>query len=146
MTPRREFLSTCACAGGLGALSLIGIGCGGKSGSPTQPAPSGTFSVKLADHPALANDNTAVGVSGTPAGSIFVTHTTGSSYFALSRICTHQGCTVNLPGSGAPSILPCPCHGSQYNLNGSVARGPAPQALQSWPVTLNNAVLEINFG
>jgi cytochrome b6-f complex iron-sulfur subunit len=145
MATRREFLQTCA--GGLGALSLVDLACGygGKTTAPEPQPASGTFDLDLTAHPALAADNAAITVSGTPAGTIFVTHTTGTSYFALSRICTHQGCTVDLPTSGSPGILPCPCHGSRYDLNGTVAQGPAPRALQSWTVTRDNNVLTIHF-
>jgi cytochrome b6-f complex iron-sulfur subunit len=45
---------------------------------------------------------------------------------ALSLICTHLGCTVEQKDDG----FACPCHGSRYNAEGQVTRGPAPQALR----------------
>jgi cytochrome b6-f complex iron-sulfur subunit len=56
---------------------------------------------------------------------------------ALSSICTHAGCTVNY--STTRMNLGCPCHGSQFNLNGSVARGPAAIALKTYTATLDAA-------
>lgn len=41
----------------------------------------------------------------------------------LSATCSHLGCTVNLP-TGANHFL-CPCHGSQFDLEGNVIHGPA---------------------
>lgn len=48
---------------------------------------------------------------------------------ALSMLCTHVCCTVNFdPGS---KELFCPCHGSVFNESGAVLGGPAPSALPS---------------
>lgn len=138
---RREFLKACTCLGAAGALGWLLTGCGEEAG-PGEPDPTGTHVVDLADHPALAADQSVAVVSGTPAGSIFVTHTTGDSYFALSRRCTHQGCTVN----ATTPTLNCPCHGSKFNLNGAVAQGPAPRALTGWTVTREGSLLTVHFG
>lgn len=42
-------------------------------------------------------------------------------------VCTHLGCVV--PWSEANNKFICPCHGSQYDEEGSVVRGPAPLPL-----------------
>mmetsp|Transcript_26206 Transcript_26206/g.56779 ORF Transcript_26206/g.56779 Transcript_26206/m.56779 type:complete len:268 (-) Transcript_26206:100-903(-) len=47
--------------------------------------------------------------------------------FALNAICTHLGCVV--PWSEANNKFMCPCHGSQYDPDGAVIRGPAPLPL-----------------
>ena len=47
--------------------------------------------------------------------------------FALLSVCTHLGCVV--PWSKAANKFCCPCHGSQYDENGKVVRGPAPLSL-----------------
>ena len=41
--------------------------------------------------------------------------------YALSSVCTHLGCNVHIAGEH----FECPCHGSQYDLNGAVLQGPA---------------------
>lgn len=46
---------------------------------------------------------------------------------AISLVCTHLGCLVHPEGDG----FTCPCHGSQYDADGTVVRGPATQALQA---------------
>jgi Rieske Fe-S protein len=33
-------------------------------------------------------------------------------------------------------LIECPCHGSRYRLDGTVAGGPAPRALPARPVTV----------
>ncbi|MBD3419644.1 MAG: Rieske 2Fe-2S domain-containing protein [Chitinivibrionales bacterium] len=44
---------------------------------------------------------------------------------AISLVCTHLGCTVNVVETG----FQCPCHGSQYDVEGTVVGGPAPRTL-----------------
>ncbi len=44
---------------------------------------------------------------------------------AISLVCTHLGCTVNVVETG----FLCPCHGSQYDADGLVVGGPAPKTL-----------------
>jgi Rieske Fe-S protein len=51
-------------------------------------------------------------------------------WVALSPVCTHQGCIVDVQGAA----LVCPCHGSTYDRQGRVVRGPAERALTSYPV------------
>jgi cytochrome b6-f complex iron-sulfur subunit len=41
--------------------------------------------------------------------------------------CTHKGCLVKF--SEKNNRIECPCHGSQYDLNGNVLKGPASRPL-----------------
>lgn len=45
--------------------------------------------------------------------------------FALSLVCTHLGCTVNVTADN----LVCPCHGSVFNRDGQVLKGPSDKPL-----------------
>jgi cytochrome b6-f complex iron-sulfur subunit len=45
----------------------------------------------------------------------------------LNAICTHLGCVV--PWNSGENKFICPCHGSQYDPEGAVVRGPAPLPL-----------------
>jgi cytochrome b6-f complex iron-sulfur subunit len=47
--------------------------------------------------------------------------------FGLNAVCTHLGCVV--PWNSNLNRFACPCHGSQYNAQGKVVRGPAPLSL-----------------
>jgi cytochrome b6-f complex iron-sulfur subunit len=49
---------------------------------------------------------------------------------ALSTICTHKGCEVRV----LPDAFQCPCHGSEYSVDGAVVEGPASQPLQRFAV------------
>ncbi len=52
---------------------------------------------------------------------------TETGFSALSLACPHLGCTVQ---DGSVELV-CPCHGSRFDANGAVLRGPARQALRS---------------
>jgi Rieske Fe-S protein len=52
---------------------------------------------------------------------------TGGAIYALSATCTHMGCLISWLDS-AGSFL-CPCHGAQYNADGTVLSGIARQPL-----------------
>lgn len=45
----------------------------------------------------------------------------------LSPKCTHLGCRIT---SNINNIFTCPCHGSQFNLDGEVLKGPAMKQLK----------------
>lgn len=47
--------------------------------------------------------------------------------FAINAVCTHMGCVVQW--DAAENKFVCHCHGSQYDPEGTVIRGPAPLSL-----------------
>ncbi|ACB52306.1 cytochrome b6-f complex Rieske iron-sulfur subunit, plastoquinol--plastocyanin reductase [Crocosphaera subtropica ATCC 51142] len=47
--------------------------------------------------------------------------------YGINAVCTHLGCVV--PWNASEDKFICPCHGSQYNAQGKVVRGPAPLSL-----------------
>ena len=47
---------------------------------------------------------------------------------ALSARCTHLGCIVHF--NDAEGARECPCHGSRFDIDGSVIQGPANKPLQ----------------
>jgi len=51
---------------------------------------------------------------------------TAAGFHAISAVCTHLGCNVN---HDEDQGFTCPCHGSTYDLDGEVTRGPA-----AWPL------------
>jgi cytochrome b6-f complex iron-sulfur subunit len=56
--------------------------------------------------------------------------------YAMSAVCTHAGCLLDdTPGTIASGLF-CPCHGSAFDGNGAVTRGPARQPLQHYAVSI----------
>jgi cytochrome b6-f complex iron-sulfur subunit len=54
-------------------------------------------------------------------------------YIALSLVCPHLGCTVNVTSDG----FACPCHGSRFTSDGSMRNGPASRPLTSLKVEVS---------
>jgi Rieske Fe-S protein len=51
----------------------------------------------------------------------------GAGIYAVTAICTHNGCKVHL---AAGQGFSCPCHDSAYDLQGNVTQGPARRPLK----------------
>lgn len=66
------------------------------------------------------------------AGAVqgFVVNRSGNLH-ALSRTCTHMGCTINFSKSDQAFI--CPCHGAEFDMTGQVLSGPGGYYGQSIP-------------
>jgi cytochrome b6-f complex iron-sulfur subunit len=56
----------------------------------------------------------------------------GNKVAAISTTCTHLGCIVAPSQTG----FQCPCHGSQFDVDGNVTGGPAPKALAWFQVSI----------
>jgi len=132
---RRFFVVT---TGATVAGTFTGCGGGGSSPSspstPTTPPPiTGEIRVPLmgVGETVTASANLVGGLQ-TP---LAVTRTSQTEVVAVSRICTHEGCTVNLPTS-AGATLDCPCHGSRFRTTGQVVNGPAARALFQFPARI----------
>lgn len=68
----------------------------------------------------------AQGLKGDPT-YIVVEGTDAIASYGINAVCTHLGCVV--PWNASENKFICPCHGSQYNAEGKVVRGPAPLSL-----------------
>lgn len=90
--------------------------------APVVPAPANG----AAPVDAIAKTSDIPVGSGKILGDIVVTQPTAGDFRGFSSTCTHQGCLVNEITDGA---IICPCHASSFNLDGTVAGGPAPSPL-----------------
>ncbi len=125
---RRRFLTagaevalagSVACAG-CGSDSAEGIS-GPVSGGNVKDVPVGHFAFVPGRPVVLARD--------------------ADGLYAFSSICTHQGCDIASEGSiitatGTATGLRCDCHGSMFDKNGAVIRGPARAPLEHYQVDL----------
>jgi menaquinol-cytochrome c reductase iron-sulfur subunit len=62
-------------------------------------------------------------------------------FTAFAVYCTHLGCPVQWLQT--PKLFLCPCHGSVFNGDGSVAGGPAPRPLFQYPVRVVKGRVQI---
>ena len=79
---------------------------------------------------------------------LIIIRASNSAVRALSRNCTHAGFSVNF--DSVNNNLPCSAqggsHGSIFNLNGTVQRGPASRSLTSYNASINSegTIITIN--
>lgn len=64
-----------------------------------------------------------------------------SSFIAYAVYCTHLGCPIHWLNDA--KIFLCPCHGSVFNADGTVAGGPAPRSLFQYEVRVSNGDIQI---
>ncbi|MGW8320795.1 MAG: Rieske 2Fe-2S domain-containing protein [Thermodesulfobacteriota bacterium] len=83
-------------------------------------------------------------VTAFPRGQFYLACLEDGGFLAISRKCTHLGCTV--PWVEEDNRFACPCHGSAFDITGSVVQAPAPRALDLFPVTIENNVVRVNTG
>jgi Rieske Fe-S protein len=106
----------------------------------TSAASNGVLTMQLSDFPALQNALGSVRVSVDPlAGSspsgafypVIVTCGNSNDFYAVSSNCTHRGCVVSAYDG---NVISCPCHGSQFAMDGSLVKGPATTSLATYQV------------
>jgi nitrite reductase/ring-hydroxylating ferredoxin subunit len=115
--------------------------------APTAP---GRFRISLDDFPVLNNEFTSIrlavnpllpGVGSYPDGNfypILVNRGEGTQFYALDAECQHASCTVPIYEEAMGGII-CPCHGSVYDIDGSVLETPATRPLRQYGVTFDGA-------
>jgi len=79
-----------------------------------------------------------------PQGKFYLARLPDGGFLALSRSCTHLGCS--LPWDEKKQEFVCPCHGSVFDIRGEVRQPPAPRALDLFPVSIENNVVRIDTG
>ena len=121
---RRYFLKVIAA--GTATSAAVLTGCYGGGGG----APESVGDVTAGNVSALQVGQ----VKGVPGSAVFVGRDANGVY-AMTTTCTHQGCDL-ASGDITSTTITCPCHGSQYDLNGTVVRGPAPQSLTHYAVSI----------
>jgi len=95
----------------------------------------------VSDFPTLASVGgiaTTV-VSGVP---IAIVRTSSSAFSVFSRICPHQGSTINKSGSG----FVCPNHGATFNSSGQWIGGQRTSNLTSYPAAYDAATDMLTIG
>lgn len=143
MTPpatmdRRDFVVSCACAGFAGVALLTG--CAALVTHPV-PVTAGRVRLALSRYPELGRPDGAIKILPTGQEDPIYVLVVDDGFVALSPICTHRGCTVDVHG---PRLV-CPCHGSTYDRFGAVLKGPAQRTLTRYPVAKDGDALNIEL-
>lgn len=83
-------------------------------------------------------------VTAFPRGRFYLARLTDGGFLALSRRCTHLGCTV--PWVEEEKRFLCPCHSSAFDIHGDVLRNPAARALDLFRVSIENEIVKVDTG
>ncbi len=76
-------------------------------------------------------------------GRFYLARLADGGFLALSRECTHLGCTV--PWVAEEDRFVCPCHASSFDITGEVLSPPAPRALDLFPVRIENDIVKVDI-
>ena len=138
MPTRREFVVTTTAALAASTLAACGI--------PVDPGNAivGPAVVRVT-LPAVGATVAANGV-GEGGQGIAVTRLSATSVVAVSLLCTHQACPLSLPPAPGGNLI-CPCHGSQFTVQGALVQGPARTGLRTFVASIdaaNNQVVITN--
>jgi Rieske Fe-S protein len=83
-------------------------------------------------------------VTAIPQGQFYLSCLEDGSFLALSRTCTHLGCSV--PWDVEAHKFICPCHGSSFATTGEVLTPPATRSLNTHPLRIENGFIYVNTG
>ena len=119
---RRQLLVLLGASAGAAAVVALPA-CGPPTGSP----PSGPVSV---------GNISALSVGTMLVMSNVVVARDAGGVYAMSAVCTHEGCLLDQSSQTIGAGLSCPCHGSTFDGAGNVTRGPARAPLQHYAVTI----------
>lgn len=114
------------------SAALAACGTAGDVSAPTLPSTGNTVNVN--NTPALA---TVGGVALVSLGSVplAIVRTDAATFLALSRICPHQGGTIQETGSG----FQCPVHGATFTRTGQWIGGQRTSSMHSYATSYDAA-------
>ncbi|MBP9663954.1 MAG: ubiquinol-cytochrome c reductase iron-sulfur subunit [Pyrinomonadaceae bacterium] len=133
--PRRDFLGLAALGSMIAAFVFSVFGMLKLPKAAVSATLSKKFNVTLPD-------TLLEGEAFIPPGRNVAVFRDGEGVYAISTICTHLGCIVKASGTG----FDCPCHGSGFEKDGTVRKGPAPKPLPWLKVAKTGAVFNIDEG
>ena len=134
---RRNFLSKLI--GNVANLGVVAVVTRRLGFSQNKPKDVLT-TVKLSDNKDLERVGGYVLVKDTAAGDVLVVRSGETQYTALSNICPHKQCKVEVK---SPSLIQCPCHQSAYKIDGTYIGGPSKTSLKKFSISLNGDVLTV---
>jgi len=136
---RRDVLRTFALAAV--CPGACGLGPGRWFVSAVQAGETAVFRMRFDDFPQLTKSYGSVRlyVPGIPSSSsqIVVTRMPGNQFYAVTAKCTHKSVAVNAFKKGEG--LRCSAHGSQFEANGKMVKGPARSSLKTYKTIYNGS-------
>ncbi len=138
--PGRPWSRREALGAGLGAVSLVVLGCARLPPVRDVPRQDGEVRMALADYPELQQAGGVLPVRADGGGKpIMIVRGEGEQFSAYLLKCTHLGCTVGW--NAEARSFDCPCHGSRFKADGTVMKGPAKKPLTTYAVGFDGQTL-----
>lgn len=109
---------------------------------PKQISKTGSLETRILCGP--VSNFKKVSVTAFVRGRFYLCRLADGGFLALSRRCTHLGCTV--PWEDEKQMFACPCHASTFDITGAVISSPAPRALDLFAVEIENDVVRVDTG
>jgi cytochrome b6-f complex iron-sulfur subunit len=134
---RREFIAQSV----LAAAALALAACGGAGGDGATAPSTISSSIRVSDYPELASTGgvALVTVSG---ARLAIVRTGAASFVALSRVCPHEGGTVNQSSGG----FTCPVHGARFSTTGTWLGGERTTNMRSYATSYDAASGTLSIG
>ena len=148
---RREFLKDVVKSVGVvtvGSFVISQFNACSDESNPTSPSGGNnqngpiTIDISLSENSALANVGGSIVISGNnlDGKGMLIIRSSETTVSALSRNCTHQGCTLPNFQGGASR---CPCHGSRFDTAGKVLNGPATDPLKTYSASIDGNIITV---
>ena len=143
---RRKFIKACCySAVGLPALTSVLQSCGGIYYA-TSTLSTNKITVAISEFWTVKKEEkvkrTFVLINTSDSEfPICLYNTNDDKYVAVLLKCTHRGCELNVGGG----IYTCPCHGSEFSINGEVLEGPAEENLRLFTTSFDEEHIYVNL-
>ncbi|MBI1788970.1 MAG: ubiquinol-cytochrome c reductase iron-sulfur subunit [Acidobacteria bacterium] len=124
-----------------GVASLSAAGAGGAAVLADFVHPKVLFEPPTAFRIGRPEDFPVNSVSADYDRKVYIVRTE-VGFFALSAVCTHLGCITRWLED--EQTIACPCHGSKFGRDGSLALGPAPRPLRRIAIRLEEGELIVD--
>ena len=106
-----------------------------------------TLIINIEDHPELKDIGSFKILKEVTIGeitdSIIIVKKSDTDYLVFSSVCRHKKCNVRYKKDR--DLFVCPCHGSTYNMNGKVIKGPSQGDIPKYRVKVKDNKLEISI-
>jgi cytochrome b6-f complex iron-sulfur subunit len=77
-----------------------------------------------------------------PDGRFYLVRASDGGFLAVYRRCTHLGCSVNWEPD--QNRFFCPCHASSFDIHGEVENPPAPRALDTFAIQIEESQILVD--
>lgn len=136
--PRRTIIvgvGVCAAATALAACSTYGdtSEANGTAAPPAEPPAASPPGAEAGSPAALAKTADVPVGSAVILDDVVLTQPTAGDFKGFSSLCPHAGCKVS---EVVDAVVVCPCHGSEFSLDGAVVKGPAKKPLEPKAITV----------